>query len=127
MEVTRYKDLNLDKLSYSKPENQQNVYYGPMQYKEKNLHIQTAKLTLKEVKEDAIEIDTAQGTKEIFNYVDSHQITIENKVKIILDHFFNKSEKSFCATLAIILSSSSLLMRRKCSILPGMRSSRQVR
>jgi hypothetical protein len=52
MEVTRYKDLNLDKLSYSKPENQQNVYYGPMQYKEKNLHIQTAKLTIKEVKED---------------------------------------------------------------------------
>ena len=48
---------------------------------------------VKEVKEDAIEIDTAQGTKEIFNYVDSHQITIENKVKIILDHFFNKSSK----------------------------------
>ena len=50
-------------------------------------------LKLKKVKEDAIEIDTAQGTKEIFNYVDSHQITIENKVKIILDHFFNKSSK----------------------------------
>ncbi len=48
---------------------------------------------VKEVKEDVIEIDTAQGTKEIFNYVDSHQITIENKVKIILDHFFNKSSK----------------------------------
>ncbi len=48
---------------------------------------------VKEVKEDTIEIDTAQGTKEIFNYVDSHQITIENKVKIILDHFFNKSSK----------------------------------
>jgi len=46
---------------------------------------------VKEIKEDAIEIDTAQGTKEIFNYVDSHQITIQNKVKIILDHFFNKS------------------------------------
>ena len=48
---------------------------------------------VKEIKEDAIEIDTAQGTKEIFNYVDSHQITIQNKVKIILDHFFNKSSK----------------------------------
>ncbi|MDB9728340.1 hypothetical protein OAA68_00615, partial [Candidatus Pelagibacter ubique] len=48
---------------------------------------------VKEVKEDVIEIDSAQGTKEIFNYVDSHQITIENKVKIILDHFFNKSSK----------------------------------
>ncbi len=48
---------------------------------------------VKEVKEDVIEIDTAQGTKEIFNYVDSHKITIENKVKIILDHFFNKSSK----------------------------------
>ena len=48
---------------------------------------------VKEIKEDEIEIDTAQGTKEIFNYVDSHQITIENKVKIILDHFFNKSSK----------------------------------
>ena len=48
---------------------------------------------VKEVKEGAIEIDTAQGTKEIFNYVDSHQVTIQNKVKIILDHFFNKSSK----------------------------------
>ena len=48
---------------------------------------------VKEVKEDVIEIDSAQGTKEIFNYVDSHQITIQNKVKIILDHFFNKSSK----------------------------------
>ena len=48
---------------------------------------------VKEIKEDAIEIDTAQGTKEIFNYVDSHQVTIQNKVKIILDHFFNKSSK----------------------------------
>ena len=37
---------------------------------------------VKEVKENAIEIDTAQGTKEIFNYVDSHQITIENKVVV---------------------------------------------
>jgi len=48
---------------------------------------------VKEIKEDAIEIDTAQGTKEVFNYVDSHQVTIQNKVKIILDHFFNKSSK----------------------------------
>jgi type I restriction enzyme R subunit len=48
---------------------------------------------VKEVNNDAIEIDTAQGTKEIFNYVDSHQVTIQNKVKIILDHFFNKSSK----------------------------------
>ena len=48
---------------------------------------------VKEIKEDAIEIDTAQGTKEIFNYVDSHLVTIQNKVKIILDHFFNKSSK----------------------------------
>jgi type I restriction enzyme R subunit len=48
---------------------------------------------VKEIKEDTIEIDTAQGSKDIFNYVDSHQITIENKVKIILDHFFNKSSK----------------------------------
>jgi type I restriction enzyme R subunit len=48
---------------------------------------------VKEIKDGAIEVDTAQGTKEIFNYVDSHQITIQNKVKIILDHFFNKSSK----------------------------------
>jgi len=48
---------------------------------------------VKEIKEGTIEIDTAQGTKEIFNYVDSHQVTIQNKVKIILDHFFNKSSK----------------------------------
>ena len=52
MEVIRYKDLNLDKLSYSKPENQQNVYYGPIQYNERDIHIQTAKLIVKEIKED---------------------------------------------------------------------------
>ena len=48
---------------------------------------------IKQVKDDEIEIDTAQGTKQIFNYVDSHKVTIENKVKIILDHFINKGSK----------------------------------
>ena len=48
---------------------------------------------IKQVKDDEIEIDTAQGTKQIFNYVDSHKVTIENKVKIILDHFTNKGSK----------------------------------
>ncbi len=48
---------------------------------------------IKETNKEPIEIETSQGTKEIFNYVDSHQITIKDKVKIILDHFFNKSSK----------------------------------
>jgi type I restriction enzyme R subunit len=48
---------------------------------------------IKQVKDDEIEIDTSQGTKQIFNYVDSHKVTVENKVKIILDHFTNKGSK----------------------------------
>ena len=32
MEVTRYDKLLFDKLTYEKPENQSNVYFGPMYY-----------------------------------------------------------------------------------------------
>ncbi len=51
------------------------------------------KIKEKEINSKSLKIDTAQGTKEIFNYVDSQKITIEKKVNIILDHFFNKSLK----------------------------------
>lgn len=52
MEVIKYKDIDLDKLEYSKPVNQQNVYYGPINYDTKECHIQSAKMTIKEIKED---------------------------------------------------------------------------
>jgi type I restriction enzyme, R subunit len=41
-----------------------------------------------------IEIPEGKGKKELIKYVDSHSITIENKVGIILDHFVKKTSKS---------------------------------
>ena len=71
----------------------QSIYEGYTLDVLKNYSTYRRYFKVKEVKEGAIEIDTTQGTKQIFHYVDSHYITIENKVKIILDHFFNKSSK----------------------------------
>ena len=48
---------------------------------------------IKQLSGNEIEIDTAEGTRQIFNYVDTHKETIENKVNIMLEHFIKKGSK----------------------------------
>lgn len=45
---------------------------------------------LKELEKD-IEISSSKSKSQIFNFVDDQEITINNKISIILDHFLNKS------------------------------------
>ena len=40
-----------------------------------------------------VEIPEGKGKKELIRYVDSHHLTIENKVDIILNHFIEKGSK----------------------------------
>tara|TARA_B100000780_G_C21036071_1_gene415517 strand:+ start:109 stop:888 length:780 start_codon:yes stop_codon:yes gene_type:complete len=52
-EVIRHTNFSVSNLSYSKPSNQQNVYYGAINYKDdKPCYIQSTKLVVKEIKEE---------------------------------------------------------------------------
>jgi len=50
-EVIRHNKLNISDLKYSKPVNQNNLYYGSIDYNDKPCYIQTAKLVVDEIKE----------------------------------------------------------------------------
>ena len=51
-EVIRFNQLDLSKIKYSKPENQQNAYYGGIHYNDNAFHIQTSKMIFQEIKDD---------------------------------------------------------------------------
>lgn len=48
---------------------------------------------VKKITDDEIEVPTGEGTKQLVRYVDSHEQTIEYKVRIILDHWISKGSK----------------------------------
>lgn len=48
---------------------------------------------VKQTKDGDIEIPTGRGKKELVKYVDSHEMTIQNKVQIMLDHWIDKGSK----------------------------------
>jgi type I restriction enzyme R subunit len=48
---------------------------------------------VKQTKDGDIEIPTGKGKRELVRYVDAHEMTIRNKVNIILDHWIQKGSK----------------------------------
>lgn len=48
---------------------------------------------LKQTKEGDIEIPTGKGKRELVRYVDAHEMTIRNKVQIMLDHWVNRGSR----------------------------------
>ena len=48
---------------------------------------------VKQTKDGDIEVPTGKGKQALIRYVDSHKMTIQNKVQIILDHWINKGSK----------------------------------
>ena len=48
---------------------------------------------VKQTKEGDIEIPSGKGKRELIRYVDAHEMTIRNKVQIMLDHWVNKGSK----------------------------------
>ena len=48
---------------------------------------------VKQTKDGDMEIPTSKGKRELVKYVDSHEMTIRNKVNIILDHWIYKGSK----------------------------------
>ena len=51
-EVVRYDKLSLENIQYEKPENQSNVYFGPMYYDLNPLLLQSSRLKVKEIRDD---------------------------------------------------------------------------
>ena len=48
---------------------------------------------VKQTKDGDMEIPADKGKRELIKYVDSHEMTIQNKVNIILDHWVQKGSK----------------------------------
>jgi type I restriction enzyme R subunit len=48
---------------------------------------------VKQTKDGDIEVPTGKGKRELVRYVDSHEMTIRNKVQIMLDHWIEKGSK----------------------------------
>jgi len=48
---------------------------------------------VKQTKDGDIEVPTGKGKQALIRYVDSHKMTIQNKVQIMLDHWINKGSK----------------------------------
>ena len=48
---------------------------------------------VKQTKDEDIKIPTGKGKRELIRYVDSHKMTIRNKVQIMLDHWVSKGVK----------------------------------
>ena len=48
---------------------------------------------VKQTQDGDIEIPTGKGKRELVRYVDSHEMTIRNKVQIMLDHWIEKGSK----------------------------------
>ena len=48
---------------------------------------------VKQTKDGDVEIPTGKGKRELVRYVDSHEMTIRNKVQIMLDHWIDKGSK----------------------------------
>ena len=95
-EVTRYDKLNLDNINYEKPENQSNVYFGPMYYDLNPLLIQSSRLKVKEIKEDGKQ-------KYLVVETDSKDFSFYDKLLQLDDHnldqTYQKSEQWFNKTL----------------------------
>lgn len=48
---------------------------------------------VKQINNEDIEISSSKGKKELIRFVDSHELTIQNKVGVILDHFIGKGSR----------------------------------
>ena len=48
---------------------------------------------LNQVNDRNLAVPVSEGTKRLLQYVDSHELTIRNKVSIMLDHWINKGSK----------------------------------
>ncbi|MBM4074901.1 MAG: type I restriction endonuclease subunit R, partial [Planctomycetes bacterium] len=48
---------------------------------------------LKQTKDGDVEIPTGKGKRELVRFVDAHEMTIRNKVQIMLDHWIDKGSK----------------------------------
>ena len=48
---------------------------------------------VKQINDQDLEISSSKGKKELVKFVDSHELTIQNKVGIILDHFIGKGSR----------------------------------
>ena len=88
-EVTRYNQLDLSKINYSKPVHQQNVYYGSISYNDLPCHIQTSKMTFVDIRDDK-----TSKQKYLVVTVDPHDFSFYDCLVTLDDHNLASTYKS---------------------------------
>jgi hypothetical protein len=78
-EVIRHNKIDVSKLNYTKPLNQKNVYYGPINYDNVPFYIQTNKVTFIEIKEE-------NKQKYIVIKVDPNDFSLYDSLMKLDDH-----------------------------------------
>lgn len=86
-QVTLYNQLSLDQISYSKPVNQNNLYFGSMTYKSNPLLVQSSKLKFIEIQEDS------SKQKYIVGSVESHDYSFYDSLVQLDDHNLSETYK----------------------------------
>jgi hypothetical protein len=86
-EVIRHTQLDLSKLHYSKPINQQNVYYSTLQYSDKPCYIQSSKVTVEHIEE-------VQKQKYLVVTVDPTDFTFYDCLVKLDDHNLSHTHQS---------------------------------
>jgi hypothetical protein len=77
-EIIRYKNINLDKINYTKPTNQQNAYFGSIDYNEKSFNIQTSNLKIVEIKDKSIKVSVDENDFSFYDMLvklDDHNLS----------------------------------------------------
>jgi len=72
---------------------------------------------VKQTKEGDIEIPSGKGKRELIRYVDAHEMTIRNKVQIMLDHWVNKGSKEIQGRSRGMIVTSRTIFRRFSSLI----------
>ena len=87
-QVTLYTNLSLDDISYTKPVNQNNLYFGSMSYQSNPLLIQSAKLHFKCIQEDP------SKQKYLFATVDPKDFSFYDSLLQLDDHNLSETYKN---------------------------------
>jgi hypothetical protein len=77
MEIIKYNKIDLSKINYTEPTNQQNSYYGSIDYNKQVFAIQTSRLTIIDVKDKIIQVSVDPNDFSFYDMVvklDDHNL-----------------------------------------------------
>ena len=77
MEIIKYNKIDLDKINYTEPTNQQNSYYGSIDYNNQVFAVQTSRLTIIDIKDKVIQVSVDPNDFSFYDMIvklDDHNL-----------------------------------------------------